>query len=154
MNTDVRAVVRDAPSVFEDEDAGRQREGITLGLTPRCEPSVAQPLALLKLRNEDRSHLPSVQTVASVVMASGSSGPDNGVMNQYFKPRTPEPKTSAVGIILRSMMCTFVVLVVGAGIWLAQDAIRQDRGSDKLTRDGRSESSTNYVVVHVPDTPR
>ena len=87
-------------------------------------------------------------------MASGSAGPDNGVMNQYFKPRTPEPKTSAVGIVLRSMMCTLVVVVVCAGTWLAQDAIRQERGPDNLTRDGRSEPSTNYVVVHVPDTPR
>ena len=78
-------------------------------------------------------------------MASGSAGPDNGVMNQYFKPRTPEPKTSAVGIVLRSMMCAIVVVAVGAGIWLGFAALRQDRVPDEWTRDGWNEASTNDI---------
>lgn len=74
-------------------------------------------------------------------------------MNPYFKPRTPEPKTGALDIVIRLLACAVVVLALGVGIWLAQDATHKDTRSDKPAEIGWHGASNSNVVVHVPDTP-
>lgn len=85
-------------------------------------------------------------------MVSGSDQGKNRSMNPYFKPRTPEPRAGALGIILRSMLCALAVLIVGAGIWLGVDAIFNEVVPGERVGDGWNGSTNTNVVVHLPST--
>jgi len=49
-----------------------------------------------------------------------------------------------------SMVCTLLLLGVGAGIWMGQDAIRHKAAASKPADDGRLEAQTNNDIAGVP----
>jgi len=74
------------------------------------------------------------------------------MMNPYFTPKVPEPRTGAFDIILRAMICVIVVLTIGVGIWTTIDVLHGKAATNHASQNEWAGRLETNAVVQAPDS--
>ena len=75
-------------------------------------------------------------------------------MNEYFTPKTPEPRMGAFDIVLRAMMCVIAVLIIGVGIWTTIDVLHGKAATNQASQNEWTKRLETNAVVQASDRTR